>query len=106
MMMAVLHLGRLDINEGAALMLPLIIITLVVFGWAAFLRTPEEKSSRHHHWQQSKTGNAEEPRRSRGMLSRLRRRRRRKERPRNPTLAETRGLPSLRGDESGRSRPD
>jgi hypothetical protein len=95
-------------GDRTAYIVALCVVIFVVFAWAAFIREPEEKHTRphHHHWRHPKSGNTEESRRQRGIFSRLRRRRhRRKERPRNPTLAETGGLPSVRDDEPGPSRP-
>jgi len=73
--------------------------------WALFIR----KKPRHHHHSHShhtssnpanSATQAEGSQPDTGEGSRRRRRRRRrKEPPRNPTLAETGGLPPLRGDE-------
>jgi len=80
--------------------LALVILTAVV--WAAFFR---RRRRRHHHHHRS--AGAPEPTSvaavapARGPNSaprRRRRRRRRDHRPRNPTLAETGGLPPLRAD--------
>jgi type VI protein secretion system component VasK len=80
-------------------------VTLLVVLWAIYLRKrPRQHSHRHHH-HHPQTQSATKPARSvengesdpaEGKTYRRKRRRRREHRPRNPTLAETGGLPPLR----------
>jgi len=86
------------------------IVTLIVVLWAVYFRRRRRHhthhNSHHHHHAQPPTEDGishseitadapteEQPR------HRRRRRRRREHRPRNPTLAETGGLPPLRSDQ-------
>jgi hypothetical protein len=79
----------------------IVIVSLVVLLWAAFVRRPRSRRHSHHHHQSppladsypgkaAVSGNGPPD-------SRLRRRHR--HRPRNPTLAETGGLPPVRPPE-------
>lgn len=82
------------------------LVSLLVFLWAIYVRKrPRQHSHRHHHHHHSHT----EPELSEGLESsaaesndepryRRKRRRRREHRPRNPTLAETGGLPPVRAE--------
>ncbi|MBC8097529.1 MAG: hypothetical protein H7Y43_17125 [Akkermansiaceae bacterium] len=81
----------------------LFLVIAIIFIWAAFIRRPGEKRPHHgnrHHWRSSKrekkeTGEA--PDGGKGLFgSKRRHRKRRKDRPANPTLAETGGLPPVR----------
>jgi hypothetical protein len=82
-------------------------ITLLLLIWAAFIRRKRRRhhSHHHHHHHESKpagaaadTPNEEEP----AQPERRRRRRRshHRHRPRNPTLAETGGLPPIRSEDT------
>lgn len=84
----------------------LVVVTLGVFIWAAFIRR-RRRRKRVHHYPRSRpesisseakpageSSNAE----ASGSGSRKKRRRRREHRPKNPTLAETGGLPPMRED--------
>jgi FtsZ-interacting cell division protein ZipA len=76
------------------------VVTLLLVIWAACLR---KKPSRHSHYQypastsprSSENGETEDGQKR----YRRKRRRRREHRPRNPTLAETGGLPPLRAEQ-------
>ena len=82
------------------------LVTLPVILWAVYLRKgPGRRSHRHHHHHQSRevTTSSESPEDPDGDSSaekryRRKRRRRRDHRPRNPTLAETGGLPPVRSE--------
>jgi FtsZ-interacting cell division protein ZipA len=68
-------------------------ISLVVLGWVVFFRKPGRRHHHlhhHHHRPELPNSSDSEPRRK------WRRRRRHDSRPRNPTLAETGGLPPAR----------
>jgi hypothetical protein len=79
------------------------VVVLCLFIWAAYFRKrPGQRSHRHHHHHSrsqpepvtaSQTADSETDGDRR---YRKKRRRRREHRPRNPTLAETGGLPPLR----------
>jgi len=73
------------------------VVTAVLF-WAIFIRKPEDERPRSYSYPdgarvQSSTGTSDS-----GRNYRRKRRRRRAHRPRNPTLAETGGLPPSRHD--------
>lgn len=85
--------------------LALVVIAGIAFVWAAFIRKPSRPHHHHHrhHWRRPKPA-AEETQKThknRGLFRRKRHRRRRKNRPANPTLAETGGLPPVRSENSG-----
>jgi hypothetical protein len=85
----------------------LAVLTLILLAWAAFVRKRKRtqstgRSRRHSHSPSPsvvETENLDESRHPR----RKWRRRRREHRPRNPTLAETGGLPPIRPEEPGDS---
>ena len=71
------------------------IVTLLILIWAIFIRKrPDESSKRYTYPSRGAAANAQRERHS----VRNGRRRRRRRRSRNPTLAETGGLPPLRAD--------
>ena len=89
------------------------LVVLAILIWAVFLRKPGGRRRRHHHHRHDATragvsavGEATEPHdeeveddeadEEAGRKGGRRRRRRRQHRPRNPTLAETGGLPPPR----------
>lgn len=81
------------------------VVTLCIFIWAAYFRKrPRQHSHRrdhHHHRSQDKKQSEDLPTSVESEQDperryRRKRRRRREHRPRNPTLAETGGLPPLR----------
>ena len=83
---------KTPVREALIVVGVLIILALVLFLWAKFVR----KSHRRHvsgmlYKKESRTGSGFGPRR--------RRRRHRGHRPRNPTLAETGGLPPPRPED-------
>jgi hypothetical protein len=84
---------------GAALL-----VTLILILWALFIRTPKRQSKTFGGGHRRERGflvteEERERHRSRGWFgSRRRKRRRHSERPRNPTLAETGGLPPVRDE--------
>ena len=67
-------------------------ISLAALGWIVFFRKPGHRHHHHHrhHRPEQPNSSESEPRRK------WRRRRRHDSRPRNPTLAETGGLPPAR----------
>ena len=79
----------------------IVVIALVFFGWAAYMRSPRKKHHSYHH----DHGGLPERRRRRSGISRLfgRKHRRRKshsrERPVNPTLSQVGGLPTKREEQ-------
>jgi hypothetical protein len=81
----------------------IMLVTLLVVGWAVFIRKRRRRRREHHHSRWHSTGSAEASDTSEdedGSSSSKKRRRRRRSgrqhRPRNPTLAETGGLPPIR----------
>ena len=87
----------------------IITVTSVLLVWARYFRKRRRHHSHHHHHHHpstdtsaSGTTTAESGQESR---RRRRRRRRREHRPRNPTLAETGGLPPARSDTSSEPLP-
>ena len=101
------HWMGLSVKELMIVLGAVAIVTLIVVIWAAFLRKTPRRHSHHHHHDYSareennemrseETGSAEG---EGGRRYRRKRRRRRDHRPRNPTLAETGGLPPLRADQ-------
>jgi len=79
------------------------LVALAIVLWAAVLRKRRSRRERHH-WQRPSRKDSTTPMATKptapppGAASR--RRRRRSEPPRNPTLAETRGLPPVRNAQS------
>jgi FtsZ-interacting cell division protein ZipA len=80
-------------------------VTLVLVLWAAYWRKRPRSRRRHHHHHHHRSENQidspavteeMEPEDADEKRYRRKRRRRREHRPRNPTLAETGGLPPLR----------
>lgn len=92
----------LTLKELLLLLGAVSIVTLCIFIWAVYFRKrPRQHSHRHHHHRpesRSETSvssaSADNPDPERRY--RKKRRRRREHRPRNPTLAETGGLPPMR----------
>ncbi len=73
------------------------LVVLVVVIWAAFIRRPKDERARHYRYgssERSTSGQRNGEAKSAGSGGRRRRRRR----PRNPTLAETGGLPPRRDE--------
>lgn len=78
----------------ARVMFAVLAVVVLVIGWAVFLRKPAR------HRERGRLVDAAPPEKESGSKSGRRRHRRRMHRGRNPTLAETGGLPALR-DGSG-----
>ena len=74
-----------------------IVVALVFFGWAAYVRTPR-KSHRHYHSDEHESRRRRKSRSSGGSGHKHHRRRRssHRERPLNPTLSQIGGLPPPR----------
>ena len=84
------------------------LVTLLILFWAVFLRKRRRRRQEHHH--SSKPAEvaqapAEEDVASPSGKRRRRRRSGRSHRPRNPTLAETGGLPPIRLESPPESEP-
>jgi len=86
------------------------LITLLLLLWAMFLRKKRRRRREHHHAHRHASESTEAPETSKAETTlvtpekrRHRRRSGRRHRPRNPTLAETGGLPPIRPD--GPSEP-
>lgn len=83
-------------------------VTALVLIWAVYFRKkPHRHGHHHHHHHHQPSADSPEPTEasmdsgsgvSDGKRYRRKRRRRREHRPRNPTLAETGGLPPLRAE--------
>jgi len=96
------------IKEVLLLLGAVAVVTLVLLLWAVYLRKRPRQHLHHHHHHQHRHHSEEE---SAGLNStdsgsgngekryRRKRRRRLEHRPRNPTLAETGGLPPLRTEQ-------
>jgi hypothetical protein len=85
------------------------LVAFAVFIWAAFYRKPDDKHHHgRHHWRSPRREKTETERSSgrKRWFGLKRHRRRRKDRPTNPTLAETGGLPPMRPDEPEGSSKD
>jgi type VI protein secretion system component VasK len=93
------HWMGLTLKELLMLLGAVSVVTLCLFIWAAYFRKrPRQHSHRHHHHQPEADGAPAnlESEQDDERRYRKKRRRRREHRPRNPTLAETGGLPPLR----------
>ena len=94
----------LTIKEVLVLLGAVGVVTLVVLLWAVYLRKrPSDRSHRHRHQHHhhsapsdTRSSNNDDSFESGERRYRRKRRRRREHRPRNPTLAETGGLPPMR----------
>jgi FtsZ-interacting cell division protein ZipA len=97
------HWMGLTLKELLILLGAVTIVTLFLVVWAVYLRkTPHQHSHRHYSYpegdQQNKSSSVTESEDLDEKRYRRKRRRRREHRPRNPTLAETGGLPPLRSE--------
>ena len=98
------HWMGLTLKELLILLGAVSIVVLIVFIWAVYIRkTPRRHSHHHHHHHHSSSqsnidtdSDQQDPNANEERRYRRKRRRRREHRPRNPTLAETGGLPPLR----------
>jgi len=101
--------SRMDTTTRDAILVfgALTVVTLIIVVWAAFIRKkPREPSSHQYHRhrpaaQAEAAAVSQEAVEEPGRERRRRRRRRRDHRPRNPTLAETGGLPPIKPEGSG-----
>ena len=73
-------------------------LVLVLFAWALFIRERRRQEPRYHYPHPPTPGDSRSDEGSRPHRRKWRRRRR-EHRPRNPTLAETGGLPPVRSGE-------
>jgi Flp pilus assembly protein TadB len=85
-------------------------VGLIALLWAALVRKRKRRHRHHHHHSSSAGTQAASSLASaevsdNGLERRRKRRRRRDHRPRNPTLAETGGLPPVRTDTPGENDP-
>src|SRR6266404_5286157 len=87
-------------REGLLVFTALVLVILLSVIWAVYFRKPRRRHHRHYHAEPStREAPAREPEDdSLSPKSRRTRRRRREHRPRNPTLAETGGLPPARSE--------
>lgn len=94
-----------DSNAKEVLLLvgSVVVIAVVIFAWAAYMRTPRKKRHSYHHGDHDHGGLPERRRRSGlGRLFGRKHRRRRthsRERPVNPTLSQIGGLPPRRDEQ-------
>ena len=95
-----------DTREKLILFAALLLVSLLVIIWAvAFRKRQRTHRSRHHHPRELAPKVPLEPATNSFFARRRQRRRRREHRPRNPTLAETGGLPPLRQDNTSQLPP-
>lgn len=89
-------------HDLAVIITTLVVITLVLLVWAVFIRkrARQNRGLYTHPVNLSKTVNGGNSADNHDPHKRRKRRRRRDHRPRNPTLAETGGLPPIRTDGS------
>jgi FtsZ-interacting cell division protein ZipA len=99
------HWMGLSLRELLILLGAVSIVTLIVVIWAACFRKKPRHRSRAHHYSPAQEraeletdSEADSAEGDGGRRYRRKRRRRREHRPRNPTLAETGGLPPVRAD--------
>jgi hypothetical protein len=95
----VADLHKTGISRGGLTMLfgAFGLVTLLILAWAIFIRKRPDESSRRYRYPSRESMDNDDVRESAAEGSK-RRRRRRKRRSRNPTLAETGGLPPIRTD--------
>lgn len=91
-------------KEALLVVLASCVVGFIFLVWAAFFYTRRRRRKHRPHHRHDRTAdapttaNAKSETESESRHRRRRRRRRRDHRPRNPTLAETGGLPPIRGD--------
>jgi hypothetical protein len=96
------HWMGLTVKELVAVLGAVALVTLLLFLWAVYVRKKPHRHSHHHHHhspdpeEASASSIDSDSEVSGERRYRRKRRRRREHRPRNPTLAETGGLPPLR----------
>jgi len=85
-------------REGLMVLATMVLLISVLLIWAVFLR--KRRRRQHYHYPHQANGSSQVAGDPEGGSSkhRKRRRRHRDHRPRNPTLAETGGLPPIRPD--------
>lgn len=89
-------------RDGLIIFITMTMLVGVIFLWAAFVRKPKRRQHSHHHHshhhsaQEKTVASSSENVNGEGRKRRKWRRQRREHRPRNPTLAETGGLPPAR----------
>jgi hypothetical protein len=74
------------------------LVTVLILAWAIFIRKRPDESSRRYRYRSSRASSeaGTNSAANSDLPKERRKRRRRKHRPRNPTLAETGGLPPIR----------
>lgn len=99
------HWMGLTFTELLTLLGAVAVVTLLLVVWAVYIRKTPRQHSRHYHYPSANQQNSSsslpdtEPEETNGKRYRRKRRRRREHRPRNPTLAETGGLPPMRSEQ-------
>jgi len=85
----------------------LAVVTLLIFIWAVFIRKPGRRSRSHSHTHHHSRPQCDTADGDASVLLKRRkwRRQRRPHHPRNPTLAETGGLPPIRRGEPPQGSP-
>lgn len=101
------HWMGLTLKELLAMLGAVALVTLILVIWAVYFRKSPRRQS-HHHWHHhshdstssagSQNQNDADSDASAETRHRRKRKRRREHRPRNPTLAETGGLPPIRSE--------
>jgi hypothetical protein len=89
-------------RDALILLGALLLVVIATLVWAAFIRREKRRHRHHHHASHHRpiqAGAAGVPAETKHEFRKRRRRRRREHRPRNPTLAETGGLPPIREPE-------
>lgn len=95
-------------RETLIVIAALLLVALGLLFWAGAIRKRRRRRSAPHrpHYSHHSSGHSEDgDESSHSSHSRRRHRRRREHRPRNPTLAETGGLPPIRTDEPSQPQP-
>jgi hypothetical protein len=81
------------VRDISLILAAVVLLTAVLIYWAAYVRKPKGRNSRSRNASSASHEVAPRPAEKSSSSRRRRRRRRRDHRPRNPTLAETGGLP-------------
>jgi flagellar biosynthesis/type III secretory pathway M-ring protein FliF/YscJ len=93
-------------KDGVVIFGVLMLVSLFLVIWAAFIRRRRRRKRAHHYPRprpevataESRSESQEQVSENSNQTRRRSRRRRREHRPKNPTLAETGGLPPIRDD--------
>ncbi|HLH57485.1 MAG TPA: hypothetical protein VKY92_28150 [Verrucomicrobiae bacterium] len=98
------HWMGLTLSELLVLLGAVALVTLGLIVWAVYIRKPPRQHSHRYRYPTGQPTPADanavsETEDGSGKRYRRKRRRRREHRPRNPTLAETGGLPPLRAEQ-------